>query len=225
MFVTQGLQLAGGHHELVRHSAQMIVVQYIAEYLEVFGFVHPRVLTDFIEIREYAPLSGLVGDERHTHRVDFRSEVGHALGCTAPPFVQPAHTGFHMVHAFRLPSPTASDRRAGVHMTTVRLLPIVHEIAHPSHPVARRFVAAGHHAKRSIIAIRLVHALRFFHQITVDIHSVPQLHPVVRPARSFGLQIESHTVGRRKGGFGRTERMETHVVQPIAPANAEHPFP
>lgn len=71
MFVAQGLQLAGGHHELVRHSAHVIVVQYIAEYLEVFGFVHPRVLTDFIEIREYAPLSGLVGDERHTHRVIF----------------------------------------------------------------------------------------------------------------------------------------------------------
>ncbi len=44
MFVAQGLQLAGGHHELVRHSAHVIVVQYIAEYLEVFGFVHPVYL-------------------------------------------------------------------------------------------------------------------------------------------------------------------------------------
>ena len=44
MFVAQGLQLAGGHHELVRHFAHVIVVQYIAEYLEVLALFTPVYL-------------------------------------------------------------------------------------------------------------------------------------------------------------------------------------
>ena len=48
---------------------------------------------------------------------------------------------------------------------------------------------------------------------------------MVGPRGAFGLQVEAHTVSRLKGSLGRTERVEAHVVQTVAFADAKHPLP
>ena len=48
---------------------------------------------------------------------------------------------------------------------------------------------------------------------------------MVWPTWAFGLQIEAYTVGGGEGSFGRAVGMETHVVQSILSADAEHAFP
>ena len=48
---------------------------------------------------------------------------------------------------------------------------------------------------------------------------------MVRPARSFRLQIETDQIGSDESCFRRTERVEAHVIQAIVTTNAEHPFP
>ena len=76
-----------------------------------------------------------------------------------------------------------------------------------------------------MVAIEFVHSLRFLHQVFVDVHPVPQLDAMIGPARPFGLQVEPYEVGGFESSRGWAERMEAHVIQSIAAANAEHTFP
>ena len=163
MLVAQYLQLPGGHHEFVCHPAQMILLQDVAEDFKVLGFIHSGIFPDFIEVRENTPLACFVGNEGDAHGVNLGAEIGHAFRQSSAPFVQSAHSGFYVVHVAGLPCPSAAYRSPGIDVARVGSLPIVHEVADPRHPVARRFVAAGQHAKGRMVAIGLVHPACFFH--------------------------------------------------------------
>ena len=58
-------------------------------------------------------------------------------------------------------------------------------------------------------------ALRLLQQVLVDLLSATEFYTVVRPRRTFGLQIDTQFVGSSKGSLGRTIGMEPHVVQTV----------
>ena len=76
-----------------------------------------------------------------------------------------------------------------------------------------------------MVAVGGRHALGLVHEVGVDIHAAVELHAMVGPARSLGLEVESHLVGRREGRLGRTVAMEAHGVETILLALSEHCLP
>ena len=58
-------------------------------------------------------------------------------------------------------------------------------------------------------------AFRLLQQILVDLLSATELYTVIRPRRTFGLQIDTQFIGSGKGSLGRTIGMEPHMVQTI----------
>ena len=130
-----------------------------------------------------------------------------------------------MILIVRLPLPAVSNGGSCVYTTWIGCFPIIHELADPCHPTTGRFIAASQHAVRSVIPIFLGQCNGFVHQVFVNRLSVTQSRTVVRPARSFRLQIETDQIGSDESCFRRTEGVEAHVIQAIVTTNAEHPFP
>ena len=65
------------------------------------------------------------------------------------------------------------------------------------------------------MAVDIHNAPRLLQQILVDLLSLAEFHPVIRPRWPLGLQIDPHLVGSGKSGLRRTVGMEAHVVQSI----------
>ena len=87
-----------------------------------------------------------------------------------------------MIVAIGIPCPSATYGSTTIYATVVaRFVPVVNEVATPSHPVASRFIACSKHAERRVVAILTHHALSFLQQIMVDSHTTTQLHTMVRP--------------------------------------------
>ena len=76
-----------------------------------------------------------------------------------------------------------------------------------------------------MVAVLVDDTFGLVHQILVNFLTTAQLHAMIRPRRSFELQIDAHTVGSSEGGFGWTVRMETDVVDAVLLAFAEDAQP
>ena len=224
MFVAECLQFARSHHKVVTLASHVVIVQNIPEDFKVLRFVDSGIFTDLIEIREYAPLTCFVWYIRLFHRVDSCTIIRFTFRLRTCP-TKSACAGFHMILIVRLPLPAVSNGGSCVYTTRIGCFPIIHELADPCHPTTGRFIAASQHAVRSVIPIFLGQCNGFVHQVFVNRLSVTQSRTVVRPARSFRLQIETDQIGSDESCFRRTERVEAHVIQAIVTTNAEHPFP
>ena len=130
-----------------------------------------------------------------------------------------------MVFIVRLPLPAVSYRSSCVYTTRICRFPIIDKLAHPCYPASGRFVTTSQHTVRCIISVFFSQGNCFVHQIFVNWLSVTQSWSVIRPTRTFRLQIETDQIGCDKSSFRRAERMKTHVIQTIVAANAEHPLP
>ena len=163
ILVAECLQLAAGHHEVVSQLGHVVLGKNVAEDVEVLGLVDTCVFASFVEIGEDAPLSRLMADVGcRAGLLDEAvvAEVVHAVGLLACP-LQSAGASLHVVLALGLPLPAATHRSARIDATRVVFLPVIHELAHPFHPVAARLVADGHHAERRMVTVGLDHALGF----------------------------------------------------------------
>ena len=76
-----------------------------------------------------------------------------------------------------------------------------------------------------MVAIGLGEPLCLLHEEMVDVLSVAQFHAVVRPAGTLRLDVESGEVSSEESRFGRTVRVEPHVVKSVAFACLEHVGP
>ena len=117
VFICQHLQASAGHQELLGLRGHSVSSQEVAEDFEVGCFVSARVLRDFLEIRECAPLALLVGDEGRVVRLrafvvprlgNLLGKVIVAAGLTAVPF-QATGTAFDVVLRTVVPFPSATD--------------------------------------------------------------------------------------------------------------------
>ena len=72
------------------------------------------------------------------------------------------------------------------------MFPVVIKSGEVFYLFATGFVAVGHHHVRRIIAILLHHPVGFLINKPVDVATYPQGRPVIRPAGTFGLQIDTH---------------------------------
>ena len=224
VFVADCLKFARSHHEVVSHAAHVIVIQDIPEDFKVLGLVYSGIFAYLAEIRECAPLSGLMRYIRLLHGIDFGTVVGHAFRLRAGP-AETACSGFHMILIVRLPLPAASHRGSCIYVAGIGCFPVIDEFAYPGYPTTGRFVATRQHAIRGVISVFLSQSDRFVHQILVDRLSVAQSRTMIGPAGTFGLQVETDQIGSNESCFRRTERVEAHVVQSVAAADAENPFP
>ena len=211
MFVADCLKFARSHHKVVPHTAHVIIIQDITEDFKVLGLVHSGVFTYLAEIRECTPLSRLMRNVRLLHGIDLGAVVGHTFRLRACPAKTPC-TGFHMILIVGLPLPAASYGSSCIYMAGVGRFPVINEFAYPRYPTARRFIAAGQHAVRGVIAVFFGQSDGFVHQIFVNRLPVAQSRTVIRPAGTFGLQIKTNEIGSDEGCFRWTERVETHMV-------------
>jgi hypothetical protein len=75
------------------------------------------------------------------------------------------------------------------------------------------------------MAIGIDDALRLVKKILVDSHATTELHTMIRPRRTLGLQIDAYPVGSSESGLRRAIAMETHMVEPILLALQEDAQP
>ena len=133
MFVAESLKFTRSHHKVVTLTSHMVIIQNIPEDFKILRFVDPSVLTDFIEIREYAPLTCLMRNIRLFHRIYPCTIVRHAFRTGTCP-TQSACSGFHMKLIVRLPLPAISYGSSRIYMAWVGRFPIIHKLAYPCHP-------------------------------------------------------------------------------------------
>ena len=233
IFIAEGLQLATGHQELLSLGCHAVVCQQVAEHLKVTGLIRPLILRHLLEIGESAPLALLVGDNRRL--------VGYAVTIVAREFdativviiaawrmavpVQATCATLHMVLRAIVPGPSTSDRGSSIDLGGVILLHLLHPVVAVADPVASRFVACCHHDKRGMMPIGIENALRLVQQILVYLLSATQLHAMVWPRRSFGLQIDTHLIGSTEGSIRGTIAVETDMVDAILLTLAENTQP
>ena len=240
VLVTERLQLSAGHEEFFRLRLHAVVTEQIAEYLKVPSLIDTRILSGLAEIREGAPLSLLVGNDR---RIVGRSSLSifrrlgivtgilylvvvviiRVRGMLVP--VQASSTTFHMILRTIVPSPAATDGGATVDLRRIVLFHDLHPFVTIVHPVSCRLIACCHHHKRRVVTIGVHDTLRLLQKILVDLLSPAQPHPVVRPGGALRLEIEAYFVGCGKGSLRRTIGMETHVIQTILLAFPEDTLP
>ena len=224
MLVTDRLQLAGSHHKIVSHTSHVVIIQYIPKDFKVLGFVYSGIFTYLVEVRECTPLSGFMGNIRLFYRINSVTVVRCAFRLRTGP-AESARTGFYMILVMGLPLPAVAYGSSCIYVAWVGCFPIINEFAYPWHPASGRLISTRQHAIRGIVSILLGQGNRFVHQILVDRLAVAQSRTVIRPAWTFRLQIKTDKVRSNKCGFRRTERVETHMIQPVVAANAEYPFP
>ena len=202
-----------------------MVIEQLTENLEVCGFVHPCILTCFLQVREGTPLSCLVANKRLANCIQTGAEVISGFGCLAPPFVQSPHTSLHVVFILWLPSPAASHAGSCVYSSVIMFLPVVHKSAYPRNPVPCWFVACRQHAERGMISISFHHPLGLFHQVGIYHLSCPKSYPMIGPRGTFRLQIESQLIRCHESRFRGAVGMKTHVVESISFTLAKDALP
>ena len=102
---------------------------------------------------------------------------------------------------------------------------LLHPVVTIGYPVAGRFVAGSHHHERGVMTVLIDDTLRLLQQVLVNRLTTAQLHTMIRPRRTFRLQVHTHTVGSSKSRLGGTVAMEAHMVEAILLALLEDTHP
>ena len=139
--------------------------------------------------------------------------------------LESAGTTLDVVFRTAVPRPSATDGGSGIYLRGVVLLHLLHPLVAVGHPVACRLVASSHHDERRMVAVLVNDAFRLLQQVLVNLLAAAKLHTVVGPRRTFGLQVDAHTVGSTEGSLGRTVAVEAHVVQTVLLALTEDAQP
>ena len=224
VFIGKVLQLTAGMEEPLGLRGHAVVAQQVAEDFEVARLIGAAlILSDFLEVREGTPLPLLVGDDRSgvRQRVAIVARNAYlveivviAVRCMHVP-VEAACPTLHMVFRPIIPCPAATNAGSAIDLRGVVLVHCLHPVIAIRHPVASRLIASRHHHKRRMMAIGIDDAAGLLEKVFVDDLTATQLHAMIGPRRSFGLQVEAHLVGSGKGGFGRAVAVEAHMVEPI----------
>ena len=230
VLIAQHLELSTGMEEFLGLRSHAVPGQEVAEYLEIAGLVGSHILRNLLKVGECAPLPLLVGDDGRV--ACFRRLVVAgtfyltvvvviAAGGMAVP-IEATGTALDMIFGAVVPSPSATDAGPAVDTSRVVLVHLAHPVVAIGHPVAGRLVAGSHHHKRGMVAVFIDNALRLLQQVLVDGLPATKPHAMVRPRRSFGLQVDAHLVGSLEGSVGRTVAMEAHMVEAVILAFPEH---
>ena len=223
IFITECLKTATGHQELLGLLLHTVLSEQVAEDLKVAGLIGTSVFRDLAEVGEGAPLALLMGNDR--------TLVGHAvlivpgelnltiivvigMGSTTVP-VETTGPTLHMILRAVVPGPATANRGPTIEPRRIITLHGLHPVVAVGHPVAGRLIARSHHDKRGMMTVGIDDAFRLLQQILVDLLSATELYTVIRPRRTFGLQIDTQFIGSSKGSLGRTIGMEPHMVQTI----------
>ena len=166
--------------------------------------VHPCV---GVEVVDHTPICRIGKGER-------AARVG---AVTSPTFAayatgdEEVHAGFHALIA-QVVVGTECVNLVGRHRAEV-----LNQFGHLGDASAQ-FIAKGKHTERGVVGI-FAHDSLAFGQQELHQHGVLGVH--IAPERQFGLQVDAAFVSRHKGSFGRTPRMEAHVVEAILLAHGE----
>ena len=223
VLVAECLQATAGHEELFCLCGHAVVAEQVAKDFEVLGLVGTGILWDFLEVGERTPLALLMGDDGRAVgllRLIVAGEeqllvvvVIARRGVLVP--IETAGTSLDVELRTVIPCPAAAYAGSGIQLCGVVLLHGRHPVVAVSDPVASGLIACRHETERGMVTVLVDDALGFVHQVLVYLLSTTQLHPVVRPRRSFGLQIDAHAVGSSKGRLRWTVAVETDVVQSV----------
>ena len=224
VFIGKVLQLTAGMEEPLGLRGHAVVAQQVAEDFEVARLIGAAlILSDFLEVREGTPLPLLVGDDRSgvwqrvaiVARKAYLVEVVVVAVRSMHVPVEAACPTLHMVLRPAIPSPAAANAGSAIDLRGVVLMHCLHPVVAIAHPVASRLIASRHHHKRRMMAIGIDDAAGLLEEVFVDDLTATQLHAMIGPRRSLGLQVEAHLVGSGEGGFGRAIAVEAHVVESV----------
>ena len=190
-------------------------------------------MRNLLEVRESTPLTLLMGNDRRMVGL-FRLVVAWekqlliivviARRRMLVP-IETTCTSLHMIFGTVVPSPAATNSCSSINLGGVVLVHLLHPVVTVADPVACGFIAGSHHHKRRMMSVLVNDAFGLVHQILVDFLSTAQLHTMIRPRRSFHLQVNTYLVGCCKGCLRRTIRMEADVIQAILLALSEDAQP
>ena len=233
VFITKCLQLSTGHQEFLCHLLHAVVAQHITENLKVARLIDTRILRNLLEIREGTPLSLLVGNDGRVvgcsalivARILYATEVVVIARRGLPVPVQPTGATLYVILRTTIPSPAATYRGAAIHLGRVVLMHLFHPVVTIGYPVAGRFIASSHHHERGVMTVLIDDTLRLLQQVLVNRLTTAQFDTMIRPRRTFRLQVDTHTVCCRKSRLGRTVAMKAHVVETILLAFLEDTHP
>ena len=134
---------------------------------------------------------------------------------TLVPLVESTGTTFHVILRTVIPGPAATYRRAAVNLGGVVSLHALHPFVAVTDPVAGWLIAGSHHQERRVVTKLINNTPRLFEQVFINLHTLTQLHAVIRPRGAFWLQVDTHLVGSSKGSLRRAIAMKAHVVQSV----------
>ena len=120
-----------------------------------------------------------------------------------------------MVFRARVPLPAAADTGRTIDARGVVGFHRLHEGSPPLHPTSCGLIAGGKHDERGMVAIGIKDGAPLVHEVFVDGLAVAELHTVVGPRRSFGLQVDAEAVGSHEGSLGRAIAVEADVVETV----------
>ena len=234
VFIAEHLQATAGHEKLLGHRLHAVIAQQVAEDFKITGFIGTRILADFLEVGEGAPLALLVGDDGRLvgHRVliiawELDAAVVIVVGrrCRTVPLVESSGSTLDVILRTAVPSPAATDAGTAVELRRIILTHLLHPVVAVVHPVAGRLVAGSHHHERRMVAELVENTLRLLNEVVVNLHAATQADTVVRPRRTFHLQVEAQTVGNGESRLRRAVAVEADVVQAVLLTLAEDTLP
>ena len=223
IFITECLQLTARHQELLSLRSHAVVAEQVAENFKVTSLIDTSILGNLPEVGESTPLSLFMGDDRRVviNRVLIVARTEYlavvvviAAGGTTIP-VESAGTTLDMILGAIIPSPTATDGSTAVDARGIVTLHFLDPEVTILHPIACRFIACSHHDKGGVMTVCVNDALALLQQIPVNRLSSQQLHTMVRPRRTFWLEVEAHLISCSKSRIRRTIGMESHMIETV----------
>ena len=223
IFITECLQFTARHQEFLSLRSHAVIAEQVAEDFKVTSLIDTSILGNLPEVGESAPLPLFMGDDRRVviNRVLIVARTEYlavvvviATGGTTIP-VKSTGTTLDMILGAVIPGPTATDRSTAVDAGGIVTLHFLNPEVTILHPITGWFIARSHHDKGGVMTVCVNDALALLQQITINRLSGQQLHTVVRPRRTFWLEVETHFISCCKSRIRRTIGMESHMVETV----------
>ena len=223
IFITECLQFTARHQEFLSLRSHAVIAEQVAEDFKVTSLIDTSILGNLPEVGESAPLPLFMGDDRRVviNRVLIVARTEYlavvvviATGGTTIP-VKSTGTTLDMILGAVIPGPTATDRSTAVDAGGIVTLHFLNPEVTILHPITGWFIARSHHDKGGVMTVCVNDALALLQQITINRLSGQQLHTVVRPRRTFWLEVETHFISCCKSRIRRTIGMKSHMVETV----------